>query len=93
MQSASYVFVNCEPNNFRDARCGPGNFRVLLQFNESVSCKLWVGSLISLPYIKHALSVYIISSLHLKQSNFEKIGKIYKYLYKYRLILEAAAQR
>ena len=42
-----------------------------------VSCefliRLWVGSLISLHYIKFALLVYTISSLHVKQSKSNKI--------------------
>ena len=56
-----------------------------LQFSHSVSCKLWVGSRvrlwvgsrISLHYIKSALSVKIISSLHVKRSKSNNVIDIF----------------
>ena len=83
MQSKSCVTVKCEPNNFRVASSDSGNVRVtrVAQYNSTslwfASCgfiiKLWIGSLISLHYIKSAFSVYIISSLHVKQSKKNKV--------------------
>ena len=75
MQSASYLSVKCESNSFRVASWDSGNLRVVSYNSTSLwvaSCeliiRLWVGSSISLHYIKSALSLYIISSLHVKQS-------------------------
>ena len=75
MQSATCVSVKCQPKNFRFASCDFGNLRVVSYNSTSLwvaSCELiivlWVGSCISVHYIRSALSVYIISSLHVKQS-------------------------
>ena len=69
------VSVTWEPHSFLVASCNFGNLRVVSYNSTSVyvaSCKLiimmWVGSCISLHYIKYALSVYSISSMHVKQS-------------------------
>ena len=75
MQSVSCVSVKCKPKNFRVAGCYSGNLRVV-SYNSTIlwvaSCeliiRLWVGCCINLHYIKSALSVYIISSLHAKHS-------------------------
>ena len=83
------------------------NLTSLLVASYELIIRLWVGSRISLHYIKSALSVHIISSLHVKliKSNqviwyipilwfkWKCIGKICKCLCKYRLITEAAAHR
>ena len=42
-----------------------------------MSCKLWVGSRVSLHYINSALLVYIISSLHAKRSKSNKVIDIF----------------
>ena len=75
MQSESCVSVKCEPNNFRPASCDTANLRVVSYNSTSLwgaGCeliiRLWGGS-----RIKSALSVYIISSVHTKQSNSNKV--------------------
>ena len=72
--------MKCEPSNFRVASCDSGNLRVVSYNSISmwvVSCefiiRLCVRSSISLHYITPTLSVYIISSLHVKQSKSNKI--------------------
>ena len=72
--------VKCEPNNFRVTSCDSGNLRVVSYNLTSLwfaSCeliiRLWVGSRISLHYIKSSLSVYIISSLYAKQSKSNEV--------------------
>ena len=80
MQSASCLFMKCKLNNFWVANCDSGNLPVVSYNSTSLwvaSCELivnlWVGSHISLNYIKSASTVYIISSLHLKQGNRNKL--------------------
>ena len=80
MQSGSCMSVKCQPNHFRVKRCGSGNLQVASYNSTSLwvtSCeliiRLWVGSWISLHYSKSALSVYIISTLHVKQSKSNKV--------------------
>ena len=79
MQSVSCVSVKCEPNNFQVASGKSGNLRVvnynvksLWVASYELIIRLWVGSQISLLYIKSSLSVHIISSLHVKQSKSNK---------------------
>ena len=61
--------VKCEPNKLRVARCDSGNLWI-------ANCKsiinMGVGSCISLYHIKSAFSVYVISSLYVKQSKSNK---------------------
>ena len=121
MQSASCVSMKCEPKNVRVASCDSGNLRVVIYNSTRVwvaNCQLIITQLvrgcINLHYIKFALSVYMISSMHVKQSKgikvgyipiiiytwkqlwdllwfkWKLIGKIYKYLCKYRLITETS---
>ena len=79
MKSANCIFVKCEPNNFWAASSNSGNLRVV-SYNSTnlwiASCeliiRLWEGSCICLHYIKSALSVYIISRLHVKQTESNK---------------------
>ena len=77
MQSAMCMSLKCELNNFRVASCCSGNLRVVSYNSTSLwielIIRLWVGSCISLRYIKSAVSVYIISSLHVKQSKRNKV--------------------
>ena len=80
MQSASCVSVKCKSNNFRVPSCDSGDLRVVSYNSTSLwvaTCeliiRLWVGSCISLHYIKSALWVYVISSLHVKQSKSNKV--------------------
>ena len=80
MQTASYLSVKWQPNNFRVASCDSGNLRVVTYNLGSLwvtSCeliiRLLVGSRISLHYFKSALLIYIISSLHVKQSKSNKV--------------------
>ena len=79
MQSATCVSVKCNSNNIGVGSCDSGNLKVL-SYSASLwvaryelTIRLWVGSCISLHYIKPALSVYIISSLHVKQSKSDKV--------------------
>ena len=75
MQSTTLVSVKCESKNFRVKSCDSGNLRVV-SYNSTnlwvvsyeLIIRLWVGSRISLRYIKSALLVYIISDLQVKQS-------------------------
>ena len=80
MQLANCMSAKCEDNNFRVANCDSGNFRVVSYNLTSLwfaSCeliiRLGVGDHISLHYIKSALSVYIVSSLHVKESKNNKV--------------------
>ena len=80
MQSTSPVFVKFEPSNFRVASCDSGKLRVgsynstsLWAASSELIIKLQVGSPVSLNFIKSALSVYIISSPHVKQSKSKKV--------------------
>ena len=80
MQSASSMSVKCKLNIFRVVSSDSDNLRVV-SYNSTglsvASCelivRLWVGSRISLHYNKSALSVDIISSLHVKQSESNKV--------------------
>ena len=80
MQWTTCVWVKCKPNNFQVASCGSGNLQIVSYNSVSLwvaSCELiislWLGSRISLHYITSALSVYIISSLDVKQSKNDKV--------------------
>ena len=80
MESASCVSVQCEPKNFQVANCNSGNLQVMSHNSTSLwvaRCeliiRLWVGCHTSLHYIKSTLSVYIISSLHVKQCKSNKM--------------------
>ena len=75
MQSASLMSMKYASKNFRVKSCDSGNLRVV-SYNWTILwvasyeliIRLWVGSRISLHYIKSALLVYIISGLQVKQS-------------------------
>ena len=80
MQSASCVTVKWVLDHFRDATCNSGNLKVVSYNSVSLlvaSCeliiKLWVGSCASLHYVKFALSVYLISTLHAKLTKSSKV--------------------
>ena len=66
--------VKCEPNNMQVAACGSVNVRVV-SYN---STSLWAASCVSIVRLwvgesyQSALSVYTISSLHVKQSKSKK---------------------
>ena len=79
MQSASCVSVKCEPTIF-ELRAATmviyelwATIQPVCELQAVINIRLWVGSLISLHYIKSALSIYIISSLHVKQSKSNKV--------------------
>ena len=66
--------------NFWVASCSPGILRVLSYNSTSLwvasselILRLWVGIRISLRYIKSLVSIYIISSLYVKQSKRKKV--------------------
>ena len=76
------MFVKCKSNHFRVASCDSGNLRVasynftsLWVASTELIIRLWVGSRISLHYIKSALSAlaFNISSLHMKQSKSNEV--------------------
>ena len=80
MQIASWVSLKSGTNSFRVASRDSDKLQVVNYNSTSLSVasceliiRLWQGSRIGLHYIKAALSVYIISSLHVKQSKSNRV--------------------
>ena len=68
-------FSSCELQLWQFASCE-------LQFNQSVSCELWVkNKAASWESYQSSLSVYIISSLHVKESKSNKVKCMFQLRY------------